>query len=232
VRQKWSVVWPQLENLPTGGVRLLDAGCGDGRWTLEIAARRPNWTLVGIDVNHARIADAEAARARLGLDNVSFVQADFRDASFLSGFDVVLSIASAHYLVASGSGSQLFRVFAGWLKPGGVLCLLGPRADTRSTPFSSRLPHPAWHDVFSADDLTTLCGSAGLQIESLSGCIGPSAILAKQLSWAFSKRSVAVRGLLYPVGLVMTSVDRLMPGDSPGSLMWLLKARSPLQLTV
>jgi SAM-dependent methyltransferase len=224
VRQKWAAIWPQLADLPTSRLRLLDAGCGDGRWTLELGSRRPAWQVTGVDCDGAAVAQAEAARERLDLDNVMFVNADFREASFDDRFDVVLSVASAHYLAAAGSGVELFRTFAGWLRPGGMLCLLGPRASGRN-PFSPRLPHPPWHDVFSAGELVRFCAEAGLHVESLSGCIGPAAILAKQLSWASSNQPTAIRGLLYPVEWLMTCVDRLPTMQASGALMWLLKAR-------
>jgi SAM-dependent methyltransferase len=224
VRQKWAAVWPELSALPAHGVHFLDAGCGSGGWTLEIAARRPGWTVVGIDRDADAIARANAAREQLGLHHASFVCADFRDACFTPRFDVVLSVASAHYLAASGQGAPLFQTFAHWLKPGGVLCLLGPRGSAH--PFVERLPHPQWHEVFSADELVELSHTAGFDVESLSGCIGRAAIVAKQLAWATTDRPVAVRALMYPLEWIMTVADdKAGASGARSTLMWLLKAR-------
>jgi SAM-dependent methyltransferase len=224
-RQKWAAIWPHLAGLPSGGLRVLDAGCGDGQWALELAARRPGWLVVGLDRSADAIARAEAARRRLQLPNAEFVVADFREAAFASKFDVVLSVASSHYLAATGDGLRLFRTFAEWLRPEGLLCLLGPRSDG-TDPFSPRLPHPAWHPVFSREELEALCRGAGLRIDRLAGCIGNAGILAKQLAWAASERSNAVRALLYPVEWAMTMADQ-GGSDRPDrpTLMWLLTAR-------
>src|SRR5690606_16771659 len=77
MRQRWDALWPSLASLPQSTLRVLDAGCGPGTWTLEIAARRPQWRVVGID----RIADSTAAAAhaarRLGIANAAFTCADF-----------------------------------------------------------------------------------------------------------------------------------------------------------
>src|SRR5438876_904160 len=74
VRQKWSAVWPHLASLPTGPLCLLDAGCGDGAWAIELAARRPQWSITGVDRARACIEAADVLRRRLALRNVDFVQ--------------------------------------------------------------------------------------------------------------------------------------------------------------
>jgi SAM-dependent methyltransferase len=226
VRQKWSAVWPTLSSLPREGLRVIDAGCGDGRWTLELAARRPGWHLIGIDRDEPAISRARRNLHTLGLTNVEFLARDFMDAGLPSSCDVVLSIASAHYVGAKEDGVALFRTFGTWLKPGGMLCLLGPRCGEHA-PFAPLLPHPRWHDVFSSDDLQALCRDAGFQIDRLHGCIGRAGILAKQLAWAGAGRTPLVRALLYPAEYLMASVDR--PGASDRgrlTLMWLLLART------
>ena len=75
MRQKWWALWPHLSKLPTTGLDILDAGCGAGRWVLELAARRPQWQVQGIDRDRGTINAAERARQRLGVENVSFLQA-------------------------------------------------------------------------------------------------------------------------------------------------------------
>jgi SAM-dependent methyltransferase len=223
-RQKWSAVWPQLAALPPSGLHVLDAGCGTGLWSLEIAARRRAWTVVGVDCDAAKIDEARATAAQLRLDNAQFACMDFRDAPFSSEFEVVLSVASAHYLAASGQGPQLFSLFARWLRPGGALYLLGPRG--APNPFMPGLCSPQWHDVFSERDLITLSRDAGLDVEALDGQIGRVGIVAKQLAWTAGGGSAAVRTVMYPLEWAMSVADRLMPASSDRkTLMWLLRAR-------
>jgi SAM-dependent methyltransferase len=225
VRQKWHLLWPRIAMLPRHGVRLLDAGCGDGDWSLELAVRRPEWQIVGIDRDAAALERAERARARLALPNVSFAHADFLEFRDADRFDVVLSVASAHYLAEQGKGVELFARFRDWLLPGGHLVLLGPQR-TRDVWFAPFLARPDAHPVFTAEELEELCRKSALDIDELSGCVGPLATVAKQFDWEAERRGAtwAVRAL-YPVKWSLTAVDaRLRFRDRRHNLMWVLVA--------
>jgi hypothetical protein len=87
------------------------------------------------------------------------------------------------------------------------------------------LPHPRWHQVFSARELIALSGAAGFRVEFLSGCIGKAAIVAKQLAWAMTDQPVVLRALVYPVEWMMTLADEQTSSNQRSTLMWLLKAR-------
>lgn len=55
---------------------LLEVGCGDGLQLLTLAMAYPQSRFVGVDLSQAAIARGEAARRRLGLDNLRLVAAD------------------------------------------------------------------------------------------------------------------------------------------------------------
>ena len=95
--QKWRIVWPHLARLPRGDVNMLDAGCGDGGWSLEITARRPAWSVTGIDRDSVAIDRAHSRCRTLGLSNVSFRSDDFVEFLPTRPVDHVLSICSTHY---------------------------------------------------------------------------------------------------------------------------------------
>jgi cyclopropane fatty-acyl-phospholipid synthase-like methyltransferase len=91
---------------------LYDLGCGDGRIVIE-AARRYGARGVGVDIDPARIAEANAAAARAGVQNrVRFVVQDF--------FETDLSPATvvALYLY-SELNARLKPKFLAELRPGG-----------------------------------------------------------------------------------------------------------------
>jgi SAM-dependent methyltransferase len=227
-RQDWAVTWPRLAGLPPENLIVLDAGCGSGRWTLELAARRPAWFVIGLDREAEQLRLAEHRRRELGLGNAAFVRSEFEQFGASGAFDIVLSICSAHYLPAVGRGPELFRWFRRCLKPGGRLILYGPRRTTEA-PFVSWLPGLVWHDVFSADQLSRLCQQGGLQVESLGGRLGPLGTAVKQLDhWVTHGRPRwAFRSILYPIQLLCSRLDLLLlPADGQPSLMWLLVARA------
>jgi SAM-dependent methyltransferase len=221
-RQKWRAVWPYLERLK-GSLSILDAGCGNGRWTLEIAARRPDWIITGVDRDDASIEQAKRNAALLGCTNVSFIAKDFLEFEPENTFDAILSVASAHYLVESGHGERLFECFRQWLSPGGVLVLLGPRRH-QEVPQIRALPSLPAHRVFGRADLELLCHSAKLNCESIRPLIGDCGTLAKQLASRCKSRFGRIGA--YPVELLLDAADRLGRRRDGYSAAWLMVARS------
>jgi len=227
-RQKWTVVWPYLARLPRQPLRLLDAGCGDGLWSLELAARRPHWSITGVDRAAAGIQAAEAARLRLNLRNVVFVQGDLFDFPEPVPFDVVLSVASAHYAVEEGRGVDLFRAFRALLQPNGILLLFAPRCRAE-VPYSPHLPAPfKLRDVVSAQTLQSLCDAAGLTAVRIVPAIGALGTVAKQIDHAVAGRAM-LSLMTYPLQLALSELDRVgrrRDARAP-SAGWIVQARRP-----
>lgn len=227
-RQKWDVVWPRLRALPRT-LRLLDAGCGAGTWALELAARRPGWRVVGVDLDRAAIAEAERVRQRLGMPNASFACADFLEYRPEEPFDVVLSISSAHYAAESGEGPALFARLASWLRPGGLLVLFAPRRGA-DVPLVRGLPAPyVLRDLFTPAALGELCRGAGLAVVTLDPVIGSWGTLAKQVRRA-ADGSRALAAATYPVQITLATLDRLRPtltGHAPSASLLLVARREP-----
>jgi SAM-dependent methyltransferase len=222
-RQKWSALWPFLEKLPETRLRLLDAGCGSGRWSLEIAARRPQWHVVGVDRNADEVTRAESARSSLMLGNASFLAADFLEFQPERRFDVILSVSSAHYLAGEGQGDTLFQRFHRWLAPGGVLLLLGPRraAEVPAVSFLGRLPSGFG---FSASDLRRLCIRNGFEVRLMSPEVGRLGTAAKQLAISAGKSTIG-RMCAYPWQVLLTWLDGITPpARRQSSAIWVLFA--------
>ena len=121
---------------------LLDVGCGEGQYTLQVARRFPNATVVGVDADPAAI---EAAGGAAGASpNVRFLVHDAReplgeDAG--GGFDVAVMWMVLMYL--PDRPAALAHV-AGALRPGGLL-MLGNMPDV---PID--VDHPAARTIFEA----------------------------------------------------------------------------------
>jgi SAM-dependent methyltransferase len=195
-------------------LHVLDAGCGGGAWSLELALRRREWSITGVDRFEPSLKAAETARRRLAVENVSFVYSDFLDFQPPEQFDVVLSIASAHYLLQEGSGEELFKRFGSWLRPGGLLLLFAPRC-RREVPWFRLLPPPfELRDVVSAEPLRSLCRIGGLEVRTITPVIGVLGTLAKQISHAVSQ-SWFLRLATYPAQMMLTALDRLLGARNP-----------------
>ena len=108
-----------LDRLPLAGdERVLDAGCGTGRVTEQLAARLPRGRVVALDASPAMI---DAARERLAPfgDRIEYVVADLGGPLPLAEpVDAVLSTATFHWVP---DHDALFANLAAVIRPGGWL---------------------------------------------------------------------------------------------------------------
>lgn len=100
------------------GSTVLDAGCGTGRYAIELAKR--GYLVFAVDRSPELLAVAQT-RDRDAADRVEFMTADLLDATFPRRFGVVLCRGVLNDFVEDRSRSSVFRNFAAWLRPGGVL---------------------------------------------------------------------------------------------------------------
>lgn len=94
---------------PQPGESILDAGCGTGQLTAEIAQSGAN--VLGVDASREMIV-----QARQNFPNLQFAVEDLRELPFEAQFDAVFSNAVLHWVQPAG---QAAAAIARALKPGG-----------------------------------------------------------------------------------------------------------------
>jgi trans-aconitate 2-methyltransferase len=97
-----------------GDEAAIDAGCGSGRVTAELARRLPEGRVLAVDGSEAMVAKAHE---RLG-DRVSYLVADLSELEVDEPVDLVFSTATFHWI---RDHERLFRQLRAVLRPGGRL---------------------------------------------------------------------------------------------------------------
>lgn len=152
-----------------GHEHVLDAGCGSGRLTAELARRLPRGRVVAADLSGAM---AREAHERLG-PAVDVVRCDLAALAFAEAFDVLFSTATLHWVLDQ---DRLFHELHRVLRPGGRLhaqCGGGAnvrRLHDRAASLMAREPYRAhyrqWRDpwVFQSEaDALRRMRAAGFQ---------------------------------------------------------------------
>jgi SAM-dependent methyltransferase len=116
------------------GSRVLEAGCGVGAQTAELARRSPGAQITSIDIDPTSVA--QARRASAGLANVQVLQADLHDAPFApASFDHAFVCFVLEHLADPAAALAALRRL---LKPGGTLTVIeGDHGSTFFHPMSA-----------------------------------------------------------------------------------------------
>jgi cyclopropane fatty-acyl-phospholipid synthase-like methyltransferase len=105
--------------LPERG-RVLDVGCGFGLFSLYYAQLHPAVTFRGLDLSARRVAQAGAAAARLGLQNVGYAVGDARAFRADDRYDGAYMLDIVHHVPPEAVRPLLLELH-GALRPGGRL---------------------------------------------------------------------------------------------------------------
>lgn len=123
-----SYVWQHGESLlsllnPQPGEHILDLGCGPGQLTDKIAASGA--TVIGLDSDHAMIAQAQA-----NYPHITFEVADAANFQLEEPVDAVFSNAALHWVTQAEAAVRCMAVA---LKPGGRLVVeLGGKGNVQT----------------------------------------------------------------------------------------------------
>lgn len=106
-----------------GDEAILDAGCGDGKITKDLAQRVPQGSVIGIDLSSSQIAFAKSMET----ENLSFEVADIQELPFDQQFDLVTCLTSIQWVPDQ---AKAFKSLYRTLKPQGKLLLTLPTGMT------------------------------------------------------------------------------------------------------
>jgi 2-polyprenyl-3-methyl-5-hydroxy-6-metoxy-1,4-benzoquinol methylase len=145
------------------GTRVLDVGCGVGRWSRRLARRGA--TVTGIDLSPTMIAQARQRAAADGVnDRCRFETQDLRDLDAGDAFDLVLGVTVLQHILDPQALREALRRMTSHLAPGGRMVLL-EAAPTR---------HASHCDtsIFRArrrEEYLDLFRDCGLKVQAITG---------------------------------------------------------------
>jgi trans-aconitate 2-methyltransferase len=148
-----------------GDETVLDAGCGSGRVTAELASCLPRGRLIAVDLSENMVHSARehlgtrVGPAAPGRAAIALACADLAALPFLGAFDLIFSTATFHWVK---DHERLFRSLFQALKPGGRLeaqCGGGPnlaRLRRRASALMAQPPYARffvdWQDPWNYAD--------------------------------------------------------------------------------
>jgi 2-polyprenyl-3-methyl-5-hydroxy-6-metoxy-1,4-benzoquinol methylase len=145
------------------GTKVLDVGCGVGRWSRQLARRGA--LVTGVDLSPTMVAEAGRRAAAEGVgDRCTFRVADLTELDLPDCFSLVLGVTVLQHILAPGAMELAVRRLAQHLAPGGRLVLL----EAAPTERIARCDTP----VFQARDAGSYCAAfanAGLEVACVTG---------------------------------------------------------------
>jgi len=147
----------------TAGTRVLDVGCGVGRWSRLLAARGA--CVTGVDLSPTMIEQARCRAATEGIaDRCRFEVQNLSNLNVGERFDIVLGVTVLQHILDPGALRNALEAMASHLAPGGRMILLeaAPTAAVDrcdSTVFTAR-----HRDVY-----LTMIRACGLRLRALTG---------------------------------------------------------------
>lgn len=99
--------------------KILVAGCGTGQHSIEVALYYDSSTVIAVDLSLASLAYAQRKTTELGVENVTYLQADILDLRMLElNFDVIESSGVLHHMRDPYEG---WSILYDTLNPGGLM---------------------------------------------------------------------------------------------------------------
>jgi len=143
-RSRFERLYANLLGAPANGLRIrlrhvlpatdgsypaiLDAGCGSGVFSFELAKRHPEAKVTGVELEPSLVARANEMARRAHLSNCSFQEGDVTKLDFSDEFDLVVSVDNFEHVE---DDIAAMRTLLHALRPGGRLVAHVPGYERR-----------------------------------------------------------------------------------------------------
>lgn len=162
---------------------ILDAGCGSGVFSFELAKRHPEAQVLGIDSDPGLVSRANEIAGRAGLFNCRFDDGDVTSLGFDGAFDLVVSVDNLEH-VEDDLGAMQTLLHA--LRPGGRLVVHVPGYERRWLLVGRRVNFDVPGHVrpgYRVEELGAKLEQAGFEVISQSYTYGAIETFTNNLSY-------------------------------------------------
>jgi SAM-dependent methyltransferase len=188
-------------------IRVLDAGCGDGLLTLEIARRHPTWKLLGLDLREDLLAGARQRARERGLTNTQFERAELTEPLAHAGYDAVLAVEC---LSEIPEDRRALQMLAAATSLGGLLAVHVPERSWRPILPGS---DPTWREEvrhgYTNAEITHMLHAVGVPFVAIQPSLRGSVAVAQEVRDRIKSKAVAIRALAFPGMLAAVRLERL-----------------------
>ncbi|HYK03643.1 MAG TPA: class I SAM-dependent methyltransferase [Thermoanaerobaculia bacterium] len=115
---------------------VLEIGCNEGIVSCELAGRRPDVTVRGVDINGAAIEAARRRAADTALSNVAFAVDDALHAA--GSYDAVMAIRVLTCFPGAAEWEALVRAIVRLLRPNGLFYAIDYQLDETNPAYAAR----------------------------------------------------------------------------------------------
>jgi SAM-dependent methyltransferase len=182
--------------------RILDAGCGSGVFSFELAKRHRGAQVVGIDSDPQLVKRASEIARRAGLSNCRFEEGDVTQLDYDADFDLVVSVDNFEHVEDDVTA---MRTLLGALKPGGTLVTHVPGYERRWLVFGRRVNFDVPGHVrpgYRAGELLAKLGEAGFEVQRYGHTYGVLETLTNNISYLITgadQKNKGVYALVFPI---------------------------------
>ncbi|MDH3359695.1 MAG: methyltransferase domain-containing protein [Desulfobulbaceae bacterium] len=197
-------ILPVLNGSPQ---KVLDAGCGRGVFSYQLARKFPESRVYGVDLDAEQLAVNRKIAEKAGLANLFFREMDVAKLEFKDEFDLVLSVDNLEHVEDDDAA---LRHLAGALKKGGRLVLHVPGFERRWFVFAFRENFAVpghFRPGYRLEEICDKVRATGLTLSSAHYTYGFLENLSNNISYAITKaeaKNKFIYALIFPLLNIMS----------------------------
>lgn len=201
-------VLPHLQGNPE---KVLDAGCGRGVFSFEMAKRFSASQVTAVDIDTEQLEKNQAIARESQLDNLKFVKGDICQLPFNGEFDLAISVDNLEHLEDDHQGlDSLYRA----LKTGGRLVVHVPGYERRwfFFKFQTNFDVPGhFRPGYTLEDISKKVQSAGFTVDDAFYTFGWLETVTNNISYAITQaeaKNKAIYALVFPLLNILAWLGR------------------------